>query len=232
MKNWVSLFILSFILVISQTANALLPVIDATALIQLGYQLDQLKQQTKFIANELANLKDGQYEWSNAQGLINNLGVVMQQTNGISYAASDLDNKFRQAYPGYQSPQNFSQQYRNNSNMTLNTLNGVLQSLGTSAQDFQNENRRLAFLQHQSQSATGQVQAIQASSQMASETVSQIQLLRQTVMAQSNAETAYYANQVQNEASSRAELEKVISSGTTAVPVYGTSGHYLNPPPE
>lgn len=114
--------------------------------------------------------------------------------------------------------------------MTLNTLNSVLQSMGTNAQDFQNENARLAFLQRQSQSAKGQTQAIQASSQIASEMVSQTQLLRQTVIAQTNAQTAYYATQVQNDASAKAELEHVIQSGSTNVPAYGTSGHSLNPP--
>ncbi len=88
-----------------------------------------------------------------------------------------------------------------------------MQSLSLHAQHFQDENNRLSFLQQQAQNAQGQTQAIQASTQIASEMVSQQQLLRQTVMAQSNAQTAYYANQLQNEASSRAELESVDSPG-------------------
>jgi P-type conjugative transfer protein TrbJ len=230
MRNLYILIIVTFMFLYSASSHAILPVIDGAALVQLGNQLVQLKEQTQLIKMQLEQLKGNQYDWSNAQGLINNLGSVVNQENSISYSASNINGKFKQAYPGYQPPQNFSQQYKDNSNMTLNTLNGVLQSMGTSSQDFQNENTRLNFLQHQSQSAEGQMQAIQAASQIASEMVSQIQILRQTVIAQTNAQTAYYATQVQNEASEKAELSKVISSGSTTMTAYGTSGHPLNPP--
>lgn len=230
MKKTYKNFLLVVLITLPFSANATMPVIDFAALIQLAEQLAQMKAETQYIQQELQVLQGNQYQWGNAQGLINNLGAVVQQTNGIAYSASNISQKFQQAYPGYQAPQNYSQQYKDNTNMTLNTLNGVLQSVGTSAQDFESENTRLAFLQRQSQSAQGQTQAIQAASQIASETVSQIQLLRQTVIAQTNAQTAYYATKVQNDASRQAELEKVMTAGSTTVPTYGTSGHTLNAP--
>lgn len=231
MKKSKIIFIHFFVFLIClNKCLALMPVIDLTAIAQLSSQLSQLEYQTKLISSELQGLNGNQYQWSNVQGVINNLGSVVQQTNGISYSASNIDSRFRQSYPGYQPPENFNQQYKNNSEMTLNTLNGILQSSGMSAQDFENENTRLKFLQAQSQNAQGQTQAIQASSQIASEMVSQIQLLRQTVIAQTNAQAAYYATQVQTEASTRAEQAAVITSGSMNVPAYGSSGHPLNPP--
>lgn len=217
----------SLIFVCSLHAN--LPVIDVASIAQLAAQLNQLREQTLYIKQQLDILKSNQYQWSNAQGLINDLGSIINQKNSIAYSASNIDLKFRQAYPGYQAPTDFNKQYKDNTNMTQNTLNGVLQSMGSNAQDFQSENTRLKFLQNQSQSAKGETQAIQASSQIASEMVSQIQLLRQAVIAQSNAETAYYARSIQTEASSKAELEKVINSGSQNVPLYG-SGQELNEP--
>jgi type IV secretion system protein TrbJ len=211
-------------------ANANLPVIDFAALIQLGHQLMQLKQQTLYIQQQLKILDGDQYQWSNAQSLINQLASIVNQTNGIAYSAANANQNFKKAYPGYQAPENYTQQYKNNINMTQNTLNAILQSMRLNAHDFQNENSRLAFLQQQSQNARGQTQAIQASSQIASEMVSQIQLLRQTTIAQSNAQTAYYATQIQNEASSKAELEKIINAGSTVVPAYGSSGYELHAP--
>ena len=115
-------------------------------------------------------------------------------------------------------------------NTTQNTLNGVLQSLGSSANDFQNENTRLSFLQNQAQSATGQTEAIQAASQIASEQVSQLQLLRQTIIAQTNAQATYYAAQMQQQASSQAELSQVINNGSTTSPAIGQSGNQLSLP--
>jgi P-type conjugative transfer protein TrbJ len=229
-KKLYRIFVLAVSMIVWCSSNAALPMIDYASLIQLGNQLMQLKQQTQYIQQQLQTLNGDQYQWSNVQGLINNLGSIVNQTNGIAYSASNINQKFQQAYPGYQAPEDFNQQYKNNANLIQNTLNGVLQSMGSSAQDFQSEQTRLAFLQRQAQGARGQTQAIQASSQIASEMVSQIQLLRQTVIAQSNAQTAYYATQVQNEASGRAELENVINAGSTNIPRYGTSGHPLNLP--
>ena len=148
----------------------------------------------------------------------------------LAYNAQNLDAQFKKIYPGYQSPKNYGEQYQQIVNTTVNTLNGVLNSLGTNAQDFQQENTRLAFLQSQSQNVVGQTQAIQAASQIALEQVAQMQLLRQTLMAQTNAQTAYYVAQTQKEASAKAELEQVVQTGEQKVPAYGTSGNTLNVP--
>jgi len=218
------------LLVFSDTIYAMLPVIDFAAIAQLGNQLTQLKIQTQSIQQALLTLSDDQYQWSQVQPLLNELGSIMQKTQGLSYNAAKMDEAFKQAYPGYQAPTNFREQYRNNINTAQNTFNGVLQTLGISAAHFQDENKRLAFLQRQAQSAQGQTQAIQASAQISSELVSQLQLLRQTVIAQANAQTAYYATQVQQEASSRAEFENLMQSGSVDMPSYGSSGESLKMP--
>lgn len=249
MKHGLSYFckalVLSASLVFSLSSHASgLPVIDLGAILQLVLQLSELKRQTEQIKNQLQvmemlkgsqyqmldGLKGHQYQWSNTQRLINDLGSIVNKTNRLAYSASNIDHDFQQAYPGYQAPQDFNKQYKNNVDMTQNTLNSVLQAMGASAKNFENENERLKFLQTQAQNAKGQTQAIQASNQIASEMVSQIQLLRQTVIAQSNAQIVYYATQVQHEAHSKAELEKVINNGSTNVMSYGTSGHHLNAP--
>lgn len=223
-------FFTVLLLVFSDTVYAMLPVIDFAAIAQLGNQLTQLKMQTQSIQQALQTLSDDQYQWSQVQPLLNQLGDMMQKTHGLAYNAERMDEAFKQAYPGYQPPTNFSAQYKNNVNTAQNTFNGVLQSLGMSAAHFQDENRRLTFLQRQAQSAQGQTQAIQASSQISSELVSQLQLLRQTVMAQTHAQTAYYATQIQQDASSQAEFEHLMQSGSVDIPSYGSSGETLEMP--
>ncbi len=208
--------------------HAMMPVVDAGAIVQLVTQVSLLKKEVEYIALELKNLDS--YHWSNAQPLINRLGDIAAQQNSLAYSAGNLDRKFKEAYPGYVAPMDYSTQYKNNTNMTLNTLNSVLQSLSFNARDFVGENQRLKFLQQQAQSAQGQTQAIQASAQIASEMVSQMQLLRQTMIAEANSQMAYFATQTQNEGSARAEIEKVIAAGSQNVPRYGMSGHSLNPP--
>jgi P-type conjugative transfer protein TrbJ len=192
--------------------------------LQLKNQLDVLKQQL----NAIKQLKSSQYQWSNAQGLINQLGTVMEASQGISYSARELDTQFKTAFPGYKAPSNFGAEYEKLTNRTLNTLNGVLRVMGRSAADFQTENARLAFLQSQEKSAIGQTQAIQAASQIASEQVSQLQLLRQTIMAQTTAESTYFASQIQQEASQQAELTKIVQAGSQTAPPIGHSGQAID----
>jgi len=231
MRNGViSAIVLVILIVLALPAKANMPVVDFGAIYQLEVQLRELRAQSEYIKRELDVLKPDQYHWSSAGILISSLSNVMNATNGIAYTAGDLDKKFRDAFPGYKAPQDYNQAYQNNVNTTQNTLNGVLQSMGTSARDFTATDTRMAFLQKQSQSATGQTQAIQASSQIAAEMVTQIQLLRQTIIAQTNAQSVYYASQIQNEANDKADLASIIKAGSREVPAYGSSGNELTSP--
>jgi len=223
-------FLFLWLLLFSKVSFAMMPVIDAAALAQLANQLTELKTQTQSMQQTLKTLSGNQYQWSNTENFLNQLQNTMQKTQGMTYQTDQLQEQFQKAYPGYQSPGAFQKQYQTNVNTAQQTFSGVMQSLSLHAQHFQNENNHLSFLQQQAQNAQGQTQAIQASSQIASEIVSQQQLLRQTVMTQSNAQTAYYATQLQAEASSRAELESVIHGGSTKIPDYGSSGHALASP--
>lgn len=182
---------------------------------KLEKQLDALK-----------GLDPSQYQWSDAQAKINELGRIIQQNNALAYNAQNLDEQFKKLYPGYVTSHNYSEHYQKITATTLNTLNQVLQSIGANAQDFENESSRLDFLQRQASSAKGQTQAIQAAAQIASEQVTQTQLLRQTVMAQSNAQTAYYAAETQKEAAMEANMQKIFSNNNTDLAQDG-AGHTI-----
>lgn len=223
-------FLTLWLFLFSESVYAILPVVDFAAIGQLGNQLTQLKIQTQSMQQELQTLSENQYQWSQVQPLLNEMTGILQKTRGLSLEAEQIDAAFKQSYPGYQPPVNLGQQYQTNVNTAQNTFNGVLKGLCVGAAHFRDENRELAFLQRQAQRAKGQTQAIQASSQIASELVSQLQLLHQTVMAQTHAQTAYYATQVQQEASSRAAFEQLIQRGSVAIPRYGSSPESLEMP--
>lgn len=225
-------------LIYSAVTNAEVPVIDAASLqqqiqnyIREGLILEQLVEQTKAQLQQLKALSGGQYQWSNAQTLLNKLGDDINKAGGLAYSSQDINARYQKLFPGYQAPTDYQQHYQDWIKITQATLSGTLQAMSTSSQTFQNENTRLAFLQAQGQSAQGQMQAIQIGLQLASETISQLQLLRQTQMAQASAQTTYYSAQIQNEASREAELHKILKAGDTEVRAYGTSGDNFNTVP-
>ncbi|MGB6977198.1 MAG: hypothetical protein WBE18_07090 [Gammaproteobacteria bacterium] len=193
-----------------------LPVFDFASWYELANSVNELMTQSEYLKKQLDALKqleNGQFQWSNAQGLIEQLGQITNQSNGLSYNAANVNMQFQALFPGYKVPQDFNQQYQKIVEATLQTMNNTLQAIGSNAYDFQSENSRLQFLQAQAQSAVGQTQAIQAASQIASEQVSQLQLLRQTIAAQTNAQAAYYAAQMQKETTAKAVQDQLIDNG-------------------
>lgn len=181
--------------------------------------IPQLLIEAKILGDQLTSLTKtlDQFSWNDAQSKINDLGKLVNQANSIAYSAGNLDSTFRKTYPGYTPPENYGEQYENIVNTTLNTLNGILQSVGSSADDFADESSRLQTLQKQAQNADGQIKITQAAAQIASAEVEQLQLMRQTMIAQTNAQTAYYSAQIQKEASSRAEQSTMIQAGNSEI---------------
>jgi P-type conjugative transfer protein TrbJ len=183
-------------------------------------QLTTLKKQAKDIDKQLkdmdrqvAKLTNSKYDWHGIQNELKNLGDIIAQTQGIAYSAQKLDHAFSASFPGYQSKQQYLTQYQNIINTTQNTLNGVLQSVSLAAKDFETTGKRINDLKRASESAVGATSAIQAASQIAIEQIEQLQLLRQALIAQTNAQTVYYAAQTQKEASSKAELDAIVAKG-------------------
>ncbi len=211
-----------------------MPVVDIAAILQRAANFitesADLAAQVTALQSELKTYQSGQYKWSDVSGTINQLGSVIEQKNALAYSADNVGTQFQQDFPGYKPSENYTQQYHDNVSTTLSTLSGVLQSLNMSAGDFTNEQTRIQRIQALADNPAGQTQAIQASAVISSETLSQIQMLRQTMMAQTNAQTTYYAQQVQQQATAQEQQHQIIQSGSTNVPAYGTSGHYLSVP--
>jgi P-type conjugative transfer protein TrbJ len=214
--------ILSGWLLCSPFSLASMPVIDATAIAKLVEELNEMKRQTDKLNSQIQSLSG--YAWSNddALDLMNDLSAQMNQYSHIAYSAQNLDAQFAKYFPGYVAPENYQAQYESNINDTLRTFNGALQTIGLNTNNFSSEKARLDAIHSHVQSAEGQTQAVQAMTEVSEELVTQTQSLRQIVSAQANAQTAYYAQAVQQEASAKATQSEVIKAGSTTPIEYGS----------
>lgn len=176
-------------------------------------QLTTLKEQAKTIGKEIETLVNTTYNWGGIQNDLNSLGEIIGQMQGIAYSAEDLDKTFSETFPGYKSKEDYIKQYEAIINKSQETLNGVLDSVNKAAAQFAKAETRLEDLKNDSAKAVGETSAIQAASQIAIEEVEQLQLLRQTIMAQTNAQTVYYAAELQKEASAKLELDEILDKG-------------------
>ena len=94
---------------------------------------------------------------------------------------------------------------------TKDTVQGALQSLKLQEQDLQSDEAVMAALQRQSQSAVGQLSAVQAANQIALHQTTQLKKLQKTIMTQSNLQAEWIAHQNDQEAARQAQIKAMDS---------------------
>jgi P-type conjugative transfer protein TrbJ len=202
-------------------------------------QFQQLQQQTAAVTNLAQQLQymvqnttgGGAGVWQSNQGLLANLGNLINEQEGLSYSFQGLTRQFDQLYPGYNAASTAGvDSPEATTETTLNTLNGALASAQEQAQNFQSEQAALQTLELRNQTAVGRLQAIQVGNEIALAQVQQVQMLRQLVMAMINSQNVAAANQVNSQTQSALEAQALLS----ALPAPGTPDMYhdASPPPQ
>ena len=122
--------------------------------------------------------------WSPTQNNLNSLANVVNQGQALAYTLSNAGSQFQIKFPGYKPTSNFPVDYKNWSTTFRDTLKGTLEAGNLQSQQFSTEEQVMSQLRNMSSTAQGRMQAIQVGNQIAGETVSQLQKLRQLALAQ------------------------------------------------
>lgn len=180
--------------------------------------LSQQIQQTQAMLQNLQQLSPSQ--WSMFSRDLVQLKNLVQQSQGVTFAASNLDSQFSAMYPGYDSQfssagqsysarnTTFSNQYKNINASTRANTNGALKSLNLQMEDFTSDDETMATLQAQSQSADGQMKVAQAANEIALHQTEENKKLRWTLMTQASTEAAWIAAQNEKETAQQALSER------------------------
>src|SRR5260364_375822 len=112
------------------------------------------------------------------------LPTLIKAGRKLEMTARNTRQIFRALHPGYGSAFDFKHAYQNSSNNTFNALERALTVTGAQAQHFGNEAQLIQRLQTRSQTAQGQMQALQAGNEIGVALLGQMQQLRQLQMAQ------------------------------------------------
>lgn len=180
-------------------------------------QIDQYKNQINQYQNMLDNTRSlTSFEWDNANSIINNL---LESTNTIDYYKQEagglqgyLDRFQSQDY--YQKTACFNgrgqcsaeelrkiKQARIEASVAQKRANdAMLKGIDKQQQSLKADSAKLRTLQSQAQNAEGQKQALQASSQLASQQNHQLMQIRGLLMAQQNAQAVKDAASANKEA--------------------------------
>lgn len=170
---------------------------------QITNQMTQIQNQLNQYRTMLQNLeKLPDNIWGQAQQDLNQLRSLVQQGDGIAFSMGNLDDVLKERFPsfeefasGVEGGQNFSEQYQSWSQTNRDTIGGTLAQAGLTAKQFDSEQATMQQLQAQSESAVGQLQALQVGHSIASQQVEQMQKLRGLVAQQSTMMGAWYQSE-------------------------------------
>ena len=186
----------------------------------------QLETEIAMLANMLRNTKNlSPQTFGQIQADINALAQIVQGGQALAYSLGNLDQLFRTTFSGYgRTPTVYYTNYQKWSQTTLDTTLGALRAAGLQSQQMQSEQTVIKSLESMSQTADGQMQALNVIGQISDQQVQQLMKLRQLMMADMSSKQAYQAAVIQQQAANEAAAQwfftggPVTSDGKTYLP--------------
>lgn len=195
----------------------------AHTLEQINNQIKQLQNEAQSLMNEARNLASLPFNVVNR--LRNNLDTTRQliaQARGLAFDIQNMDQQFAQLYPEqYAATVSGNRMFQDAHQRWQNTLQGLQTAMRMQAQVSQNLNQDegvLADLVDQSQSATGALQAMQATNQLLALQAKQSIQTQQLQLTQGRAASLELARQAAAVERGREVTRRFIGSGTAYTP--------------
>lgn len=153
---------------------------------QIAQLAEQIQNQIRMYENMLQNTAQLPFHvWSQVENDLNRLRGLVAQGEGIAFSMSNADEVLKQRFQSYADfktgladGQTFSSSYETWSTTNRDTIAGTLKAAGLTAEQFSSEEATMSSLRSMSESADGQMKALQVGHQIAVEQVGQFQKLR------------------------------------------------------
>ena len=170
---------------------------------QISQLAEQIQNQIRIYQNMLQNtLTLPSHVWGQVESDLNRLRSLVNQGQGIAFSMGNADDVLRQRFQsfsefksGLANGETFSASYRQWSDTNRDTIASTLRAAGLTAEQFTSEEATMSQLRSMSQSAVGQMQALQAGHQIAAQQVAQAQKLRGLVSQQITMMGAWYQSE-------------------------------------
>lgn len=195
----------------------------AHTLEQINNQIKQLQNEAQSLMNEARNLASLPFNVVNR--LRANLDTTRQliaQARGLAFDIQNMDQQFAQLYPEqYAATVSGNKMFQDAHQRWQNTLQGLQTAMRMQAQVSQNLNQDegvLADLVDQSQSATGALQAMQATNQLLALQAKQSIQTQQLQLTQGRAASLELARQAAAVERGREVTRRFLGSGTAYTP--------------
>lgn len=153
---------------------------------QITQLAEQIHNQHRIYENMLQNTAQlPNHIWGQVEGDLNKLQNIVAQGQGVAFSMGNVDDVLKQRFQSFAEMksnlpdgQAFSSTYQNWSDTNRHTIAGTLKAANLTAEQFSSEESTMSSLRSMSESADGQMKALQVGHQIASQQVAQMQKLR------------------------------------------------------
>ncbi len=159
---------------------------------QITQLAEQIQNQLNIYQNMLQNTAQlPSHIWGEVESDLGKLRSVVSQGQGIAFSLGNADDVLKQRFKSFAelkanlpSGESFSSTYQTWSDTNRDTIAGTLSAASLTADQFDSEADTMRQLQSMSESADGQMKALQVGHEIAAQQVAQMQKLRGLVSQQ------------------------------------------------
>ena len=189
---------------------------------QISQLAQQIENQLEIYRNMLQNTAQlPEHTWGQVEQDLSQLQSIVKQGQGIAFSGGNIDDVLRQRFQsfadfqsGLPDNQSFSSMYQDWSSTNRDTVLGTLKAAGLTAGQFSDEQSTMAQLQNMSESADGQLKALQVGHEIAAQQVAQMQKLRGLVAQQTTMMGTWYSSQQAEQDLSEARRQQFFKATT------------------
>lgn len=159
---------------------------------QISQLAEQIQNQINIYNNMLQNTAQlPNHIWGQVESDLKNLQNVVAQGQGVAFSMGNIDDVLKQRFQSFAEMKSklpdgasFSSTYQNWSDTNRDTIAGSLKAANLTAEQFSSEESTMSSLRSMSETADGQMKALQVGHQIAAQQVAQMQKLRGLVSQQ------------------------------------------------
>ncbi|MBY3522827.1 P-type conjugative transfer protein TrbJ [Rhizobium laguerreae] len=195
-------------------------------LTQISQLAEQIQNQLKIYENMLQNTAQlPDHVWGQVESDLNQLRSVVDQGQGIAFSMGNADDVLQQRFQSYADlktnlPSNatFSSTYQSWSNTNRDTIASSLKAASLTADQFESEEDTMSSLRSMSETADGQMKALQVGHEIAAQQVAQMQKLRGLVSQQMTMMGTWLQTEQTDKDLVQARREKFFNAEVKSVP--------------
>jgi len=192
---------------------------------QITQLAEQIQNQLKIYENMLQNTAQlPNHVWGQVENDLKSLQNVVSQGQGVAFSMGNIDDVLKQRFQSFAEMKSklpdgagFSSTYQNWSTTNRDTIAGTLKAANLTADQFSSEESTMSSLRSMSESADGQMKALQVGHEIAAQQVAQMQKLRGLVSQQMTMMGTWYQSEQAQKDLAQARREQFFNAPQTDI---------------